>query len=137
MSDYIFNNIYVLIPVALFIAIRIIEARKKRQAKLEEQNKKQVSETEEDYDEPPAPSFIPAAAKKIPVHVPAVPLRLSMETETVKTKVREVPDKNAGPAKTQASAKPASCGFPQNLDYLPPLKRALVLSEILGPPRGE
>jgi hypothetical protein len=38
---------------------------------------------------------------------------------------------NADPPKPVAGA-----AFPQKLDYLPPLKRAVVLAEILGPPKG-
>ena len=38
-------------------------------------------------------------------------------------------DRNKGQAKRAA-------GFPEKLDYLPPLKRAVVLAEILGAPKG-
>ncbi|MDR1128462.1 MAG: hypothetical protein LBL20_04045 [Treponema sp.] len=37
----------------------------------------------------------------------------------------------------QGRARPARrAGFPERLDYLPPLKRAVVLAEILGRPKG-
>jgi hypothetical protein len=45
-----------------------------------------------------------------------------------------------GRGKTRSNAglkrSAVSAGFPEKLDYLPPLKRAVVLAEILGPPKG-
>jgi hypothetical protein len=43
-----------------------------------------------------------------------------------------------GKARSNAGLKRSavSAGFPGKLDYLPPLKRAVVLAEILGPPKG-
>ena len=46
--------------------------------------------------------------------------------------------KGLGKARSNAGLKRSavSAGFPEKLDYLPPLKRAVVLAEILGPPKG-
>jgi hypothetical protein len=46
--------------------------------------------------------------------------------------------KGRGKARSNAGLKriAVSAGFPGKLDYLPPLKQAVVLAEILGPPKG-
>ncbi len=65
-------------------------------------------------------------------------------SHNVKTLVEEIGEKTFAEAnqpmesgmKPQSPAGTEKTSFPQNLDYLPPLQRAIVLSEILGPPKG-
>ena len=131
MEDLIFNNIFILIPIALFIALRIIGARKKQQEKTAKEPVKEKPHLlffEEDYvddDEPPAPSFIPER-----------PRAFTPKKETTRVIEGDILELTSAPVKKPAPVKKSTASFPKNLDYLPPLKRALVLSEILGPPKG-
>ena len=129
MADLIFDNIFIFVPVALFIAFRIINARKKQQERTAKEPVKGKSNLlffeEDDEDKPPAPSFIPAVPKNFP---PKKESPRAIESDIFKL--------TSAPAKALTPLTKNSTRFPQNLDYLPPLKRALVLSEILGPPKG-
>jgi hypothetical protein len=116
MFEELFDNIFVLIPVAIVIGVRILSARQKRQAEAAKSSPAAES---------PGGSFSSSEA----------PERAALNTS--QPAVHSPPLK---PVQKTAEAPKAAAGggaaFPQNLEYLPPLKRALVLSEILGPPKG-
>ena len=149
MFDAIFNNIFILIPVAIFIGLRILEARKKRQ---ESSPEKKPNPFVEETREPSGPSshwetdeknqaYGTAHGGISPLGVPIVvvkppaevyhhpPQQLSLEAERPLAQ----PVK---PQKTSAPEHPVSGVFPRKVERLPALKKALVLSEILGPPKG-
>ena len=128
MDDSLFNIIIVLIPLAIFIGRIVVQARSKRN---------------------PAP---PVKQRPIPVHFEddddgeerqfapsAVPLPVRNQKDSVDAHSSLVSVKNVSEppplkkAKTP-SAEPAH-GF-LNLNHLSPMKQAVVLAEILGPPKG-
>lgn len=137
--DGVFETLLGLLPVAAFIAYRIIAARRKQAAA-----QRQVRDA--------APLPVPEAARPAitaayieddaepvfsawelsandpppaPQPQPAEPSRAPSFTE---------PEPAASAALPQGTfSAPA---FPENLRYLPPLKQALVLTEILGPPKA-
>jgi hypothetical protein len=119
--DFIVDNFYVLIIAAVFIGGRILAARKKQQ-----EADRPVQIVEEDEPPPPAP-----VKKKKPKA--AVPKAVIPEAAASIALTEHIADsQRPRPYQAEFSEKP----FPENLDYLPPLQRALALSEILGPPKG-
>jgi hypothetical protein len=79
-------------------------------------------------DEGVPPSYVssPEFPQNIPVHPTG---RLLQDTD--------IPLSRDTIGSVKESAKSGSGRtFPQNLDYLPPLKRAVVLAEIIGRPKG-
>jgi hypothetical protein len=130
MFDYIFDNIFVLIPIAVVIGVRVVSVWQKRQAAAAKASPAQTGRWE-DADEADASLEPPEAkppAPKAPQAAAVVPAA-AVHPATAKPAQRT--------AEAPATAAPVRSGrFPGNLEYLPPLKRALVLSEILGPPKG-
>jgi len=147
MFDAIFNNIFILIPVAIFIGLRILEARRKRQE--QESPEKNPNHFVEEVRDPggslshwetdkKTQAHGSVAAGVSPLGIPITgkfpaevhhPLQISLEPDT--SLVQPVRPQN-----TPVPAHPASGAFPPKLEHLPALKKALVLSEILGPPKG-
>jgi hypothetical protein len=157
--EFLFENIFVLIPVAIFIGLRVVEARRKREAEEERQRriKEAVYERDDDDEEeysvsreededdnkettPPFPSA--ALAAPIPAAPePAAPFAAAFVvpplTETAGPisggeprpirALAEVP----GEQDVSRQSGKAVPGFQKRLDYLPPLKRAVVMAEIL------
>jgi len=135
MTDTVFNLIIILIPVAIVIGRIVVGARNKRNP-------------------PPAP-----AQPRIPVHFeddenyfkrqlsakqpesrPHVPTP-SPKLATLATNAALPPAIASGvtPAPGRQAAAAASSGhkdFTLNLSHLSPLKQAVVMAEILGPPKG-
>ena len=134
MFDSIFDNIFFLIPIAIIIGRVVIQAKKKQQAP------------------PPAP--------KIPVHFEddegaegAAVLRLPKAALKKPRKIKRPPAipveapgvsrGNAVPAEALAQEAPAPVksapvqnDFAFNLNHLSPLKQAVIMAEVLGPPKG-
>ena len=146
MFEFLFENAFVLIPIAIFIGLRAVEARRKREAEEERQRriKEAVYEQDDDEDEEEyggsceedgddnkksAPPFPPAAA--------AAP-KLAPEPAASFAGAYTVPAlmETAGKQDVSRRAGKAAGGFGERLDYLPPLKRAMVMAEILKPPKG-
>jgi hypothetical protein len=151
--DGLFENFLALIPIAAFIAFRIIMAGKKQRKVRREQNAgPSVKETQpavtviyrEEDEEPvfsawnlsandPPP---PKPARQTPQPLAVIPPAL-IEPDTPAPEPFVTQEKSAlatksGPLEPRRRAS----RFPENLAYLPPLKQALVLAEILGPPKG-
>ena len=149
MFDVIFNNIFILIPLAIFIAFRIFEARRRQQGSApSEQGKPPIYPDEEEdehvssiphwemdkrdrFSSPSSPGLSPSG----------VPLAGRYPAEVYPVNPRQhISESRANrPALLKATApveRPVSATFPKNLERLPSLKKALVFSEILGPPKG-
>ena len=149
----IIKNIQLLIPVALFIAFRVIKARsdeaKKQQKKsggLGELVKKiQEAQSNPDYGKaltedteiyiPPKPVPRPKAALKTkpkPVRPSAKPAVVKVH-EQLSSSIKDAAV--AAPVRvTPVSSLPSGSGF--SLQGLTPLQQAVVWSEILGQPKG-
>ncbi|GHV70655.1 hypothetical protein AGMMS49928_19250 [Spirochaetia bacterium] len=124
MED-LFGNLYVLIPIAVVIALRIIGSRK--------QSADNRAENRTEKQAPPV--------YKPPVYI----YEEGDDDEPIRRVETIVIPEHAGEAfpavesvfqaiePLVSSPKP---GFPQNLDCLPPLQRAFALTEILGPPKA-
>ena len=124
MLDFIINNIFVLIPVAILIGIRIVNARRKSQEAAGNDSKNTAKRIFDD--DPPVRPHVPtspAPAKKQPAKTRSVSAPTAKAAETLQPK----------PAVTPA---PESKDFTQKLKYLSPLQRAVAFLEILGPPKG-
>lgn len=145
MFDFIARNIFVLLPLAIFIGIRILEARRKAQGQ-----KPQLFDEDEDSTGPQPgaapwrdiytpPVFEPVkqqpvpAPKKKPVKQKALQLTgkpltgdILKETDTKQTQ---------GQASNPAQAQGKNNIF-QKIELLSPLQQAVALAEILGPPKG-
>lgn len=178
MED-IASTILTIIPIALFVGIRIlIEQRKKQkketQGKLAEMlvslsrdrptQSVSVRSAEDEFDahslvpdddEEESPSPPPPAPPRAPIakplweSAPVLPITVSaplpteyaayVPPESPAATARAEPDHRAAvPAKTTpaAAADSAPSSGIGRLDRLPPLKRAVVLAEVLGTPKG-
>jgi hypothetical protein len=123
--DGVFENILALLPVAAFIAYRIIAARRKQTA----QRTAPLPAREEARPAEPVFSAWELSANDPPLPPPepvSAPSLAEAETFT--------PASTASATLSQGTFNAPV--FPENLGYLPPLKRALVLTEILGPPKS-
>jgi hypothetical protein len=127
MFDVIFNNIFILIPLAIFIGLRILDAQKKRKNASSQEDKQDT--VEKDNEPPPFLSHweLEKKAQRRGVSPSGVPLPRAAPPPAPVLSIVETPP--VAPKKTAAS-------FLKNLDKLPPIKRAVVFSEILGPPKG-
>jgi len=126
MLDSIFNIIIVLIPLAIFIGRVVAQARSRRSPP-----KKQppIPLHFEDYDDEDERVFAPTS-----VPSPASNKKTRADTYNPPLSVDNAP-KPPPPKKAKThSAEPAQ-GF-LNLNHLSPMKQAVVLAEILGPPKG-
>jgi hypothetical protein len=127
------NNLIFVFIFIFFMILRVVLA--KNQSEGRKRRGRGVPEDSQGYTVPPvdedggevSPSF--AAPPELPRDIPVRPAeRFLRDTEPFPRDLRpslEEPAKSA-PGKT----------FPQNLDHLPPLKRAVALAEILGQPLG-
>jgi hypothetical protein len=121
MSNLIFVSLFV-----LFIILRVIMA-KKAQSTGQMRTSKAVEELSSP--DPQQRTPFPADDDDAGFSPPRIPPRESPRPVSAFLVERSAQD--AGTPKP-----PAGIAFPQKLDYLPPLKRAVVLAEILGPPKG-
>jgi hypothetical protein len=155
----IFENIQILIPLALFIAFRVIRAKNKQtnqqQKKTSEERRdelikkikeaqripeyrKALTEDTEIYI-PPKPSQKPkTAAKPAPVRPAAKRAeekKINRPTAEVKTQEKLFTEIKTQIDQTPAAPHSLKTGF--SLHSLTPLQQAVVWSEILGQPKGE
>ena len=152
MFDTIFENIFILIPLAVFIGFRILTARRKQQASSNQENAAPVPEAVEETEyiphwelekkELPVPKPVAAPAGVSPS---GMPLAANFSVDISQAVPRFTPE----PGKTitkppvyipspriPAPGPNRSRIFPKSVENLPALKKALVLSEILGTPKG-
>ncbi|MDR2631987.1 MAG: hypothetical protein LBC60_13805 [Spirochaetaceae bacterium] len=125
--DEVFNNVLVYLPIILIVLFRILGTRNRQTGK-----KRPAAAV-------PQKTAVPAAAprEKPPVRRPRKePPRINKipSPEAMFPETSLVPN---APAKAPVVMDQASReGFPENLNYLPVLKRAMVLTEIMGPPKA-
>ena len=139
--DAIFDNIFVLIPVALILVFRVLVPRMKQRESQEQQEKQEqhpfLIEREKESDvnlghweaEKKPVKSIP---KKNINRKQLKPVVSSLTEDMFKT---QIPVKKET-TKTPALDTSAKVPFPENLDYLPPIKKAFVFSEIFSQPRS-
>lgn len=121
MRNFTFEMIVPLIPIALFIALRILEARRKRIA--QQGNRELAALVASKLKEPePLVTFIEMDREDAPQKRPRV-----LETEARTLEPASTGDTIKGKGKNPLS---------DNLARLSPLKQAVLWAEILGPPRG-
>jgi len=130
MVDSIFNIIIVLIPLAIFIGRMVVMARNKRNppptAKPRPITVHFEDDEEDDEDERRfAPSAVPT-----PVHVK----KDNANVYSLPVSVKSIPEP-LPPSKAKTPSVEPSHGFIY-LNHLSPMKQAVVLAEILGPPKG-
>jgi hypothetical protein len=129
MFDSLSNIIIVLIPLAVLIGRIVLRAQAKRKP---EPPKKQppIPVHFEDYDDEDRRVFSPSAVKKPEIQ----------NKEKNEAYDRPIPmDSAANPlkmAKTHAAEPAQSALSVFNLNRLSPMKQAVVMAEILGPPKG-
>ena len=150
MFDSLINLIIVLIPISIFIGRTVVAVRKKHN---KPPPKVQVRIEEEDLPhwmirEPaqatkaPVPKKHKAAGNTFKGHPKAGDLAASIESAEREAPVQAIPARKA-PVKASLSpsshektaAAPAGRGL-FNLAHLSPMKQAVVMAEILGPPKG-
>ena len=143
MFDVLINNIFILIPLAIFIAFRIFEARRRQQnsSPEKEDDVRKVPlphwelEKKDRFSGPSSAGISPTGvplAGKYPVEVYPVNPRAS-SSEPGRNVKRPT---TANLVNTSVPERIVQDVFPKNLEKLPMLKKAMVFSEILGPPKG-
>jgi len=138
--DELFETLLTLVPIALIIALRVV-ASKRKKAESAERGKLQAFLASRMKAPPPvARPIIPEAA--IAESVPPAGDGASSPVDAGPM-VAGIAAQAAAPSLPVGRTKPASkvparpaAAFPANLDYLSPLRRAVVLAEVLGPPKG-
>jgi hypothetical protein len=127
MFDTIFNSVFILIPLAIFIGMRILDAQRKRQESQSLKNPNPFIE-EEELDEPVSwETDRQAQGGKFPAEANQAPQKISLEADLAQSISQQ---------ETPTPERPVSGIFPRKLERLHPLKKALVLSEILGSSKG-
>jgi hypothetical protein len=123
--DGFFEYILILIPIAVFI-FRIVNNFRKPEKPVVRSGGEGFSEDDEDDETPPPRPVV----EKVPP--PAV-----LKPGPLVPEPKKAGGHTAAAVPAAAAKAPKEAGaFPGNLESLPPLKRAVVLSEILGPPKG-
>jgi hypothetical protein len=126
--EELFSNVFVLIPVALIVAIRIISAQKK--SKQSASPPKAASPFPQKVPANPTVKKIPAkkaaskTGRKLPVQEAAAPVPLS--TLNVQPILRAAPQPQKPLARIEELQQKYS-----------PLQMGIIWSEILGPPKAE
>ena len=143
--DSLINLIIVLIPLSIFIGRAVVSARKKHQPppkpqvqpKVEEENIPHWIREAAKVSKAPAPRKQKVSRKPQPAYQKAGDLAASIESERAATPAPaagKVPVKAPLPVEKPITAP--SERNPFNLGNLSPLKQAVVMAEILGPPKG-
>jgi hypothetical protein len=132
MGDSLFNIIIVLIPVAIFIGRIVMQAKAKRKP---EPPRKQppIPVHFEDYDDEDDRQFAPSAVSK-----QAVNKAINNKDRAAAYSPPPLVDSAPIPPplkKAKASSAEPEQGF-LYLSHLSPMKQAVVMAEILGPPKG-
>jgi hypothetical protein len=127
MGDSLFNIVIVLIPVAIFIGRIVLQAQAKRKP---EPPRKQppIPVHFEDYDDDER-QFVPSAFSK-----QAINNKGRADTYNPPPSLDSAPKPPPLIKAKTPSAEPAQGCL--NLNHLSPMKQAVVMAEILGPPKG-
>ena len=138
-----FLNILLIIAVIVVFIVRTISAAKKKK---EPEPKEKIPVHFEDDEDPSyfknkaAEEIIKTIEKKASVFE-VIPISqtaegpLPSQNKNIK-KASAAPSPKGGAGRTAAAPEEPQKGFPYNLNKLSPLKQAVVMAEILGPPKG-
>ena len=136
--DALFSNLIILIQVVFIVFMRIINARRKPD-----------SDKSEEPEERPAIGMGHWESGKRPQPAQSITRKNLQRPSTIASSLDKTIAEPPAPINTTGGSShairgrtqiplPASgisqCNFPQNLDYLPVLKKAIVLTEVLSPP---
>jgi len=132
MPDSIFNVIIVLIPLAIFIGRIVLQAQAKRKPA---PPKKQppIPVHFEDYDDEDERQFAPSAVSK-QVSKQVIDHKDRADTYNPPPLMDSAP--KPPPLKKAKTLSAESVQGFLNLNHLSPMKQAVVMAEILGPPKG-
>ena len=135
MGDSLFNIIIVLIPVAIFIGRIVLQAQAKRRPEPPRRQPPIPVHFEDDDDDEDEDNrqFAPAA-------VPKQVINRAVSNKDRPVTYSPPPSADSAPKpppviKAKASSAEPVHGF-LDLNHLPPLKQAVVMAEILGPPKA-
>jgi hypothetical protein len=132
--DTISNLIIILIPVAIVIGRIVVGARNKRNPppKPAQPHIPVHFEDDNSYFRNRLPAATPEAKPRVPTPPPKL-AALTPESYLPATasSVKPVPGRSVA-----AAAPSGHKDFTLSLSHLPPLKQAVVMAEILGPPKG-
>jgi hypothetical protein len=144
LFDSIFNYFIILIPVAIFIGRIVVQAR----SKLENEHKRSPPvipvhfEDEEDdaFEEPvkSVPMAYTGDARKIvqSFEVSSKPAAVHRDINLSNRKDSYPASKTSSSVKENVPAPPECKNFAVNLSRLSPMKQAVVMAEVLGPPKA-
>jgi len=128
MFDSLFNIIIILIPLAIFIGRMVMQARNK-QNPTSPAKPRPIPVHFGDYDDDDERQFAPSA---VPSPVRAKKDNVSAYSSPVSVKTIQEPPPLK---KEKAPLVEPTHGF-LYINHLSPMKQAVVLAEILGPPKG-
>ena len=123
MFNSLFNVIIVLIPLAIFIGRAVSQARR-RHAPPPPPTRIPVAFEDDDYYE--EDDYVKPAPKPLPK--PAMPFVAPRTDIPPPAKVNTTP--------APAAPQPEKKDSPLNLNHLSPMKQAVVMAEVLGPPKA-
>jgi hypothetical protein len=129
MED-IFDNILVYIPIILIVLVNVLRMRNSNAGK-KPAAKKAAGPAAADR---PVVKPVPVPQKPPERRSRKEPPRINKPLAPEPALFSEIPSAPAAPV--QSVSGRTGGGFPENLNYLPALKRAVVLAEIMGPPKG-
>ena len=144
MFDSLFNILIVLIPLAIFIGRSVSRARARQTSPPPPPRIPVHFEDDDDYEyefyahkagetKPPKPASRPLPSKAAPVFESPFVGKDDFNRVTEASRTLRQMKTTGGSIPASASEKK---GFPHNLNHLSPLKQAVVMAEILGPPKG-
>ena len=135
MFDAVVNFIIILIPVAIVIGRIVAGARNKRNpppAPAQPKIPVHFEDDEDNYFKRNIPAKVtPAKLPATRPRVQATPTTLATLTPAAASGVTPAPGRQAA-----AAAPSGHKDFTLNLSHLSPLKQAVVMAEILGPPKA-
>ena len=133
MDDIFSNVIFVVVVAAVFIVRTVLSLKKKKDPPPPPRVEIPVH-----FEDDKAPVFVkdkaPAGKPKKTVKKLPFPESSSLSSSIEIPLSTQTGKKTAAPSK--AEAEPEENNSPFNLDHLSPLKQAVLMAEILGPPKG-
>jgi len=137
MFDSFTNLIFIVVVLVIFIGRNILQARKRNRLSTEAQDHDDDEDEEEDYEDEhayfkgkaPVQNLQPQSGFAPPLVKTAFPAAMPPAGTISRTSAPERPG-------VSGTASAGQKSFPQNLNYLSPMKQAVVMAEVLGPPKG-
>jgi len=133
MTDTVFNLIILLIPVAIVIGRIVVGARNKRNPPPKPAQPKIPVHFEDDdsYFKKRTPAAAPEIKPRVPTTSTSLTTRVPEAFPTAAVSSAKPP-----PGRPVAATPPGHKDFTLSLSHLSPLKQAVVMAEILGPPKA-